>query len=797
MFSQTKVLLDNGISIEIIGQQILCFDRNLQAIPLTPAKQCILKVLAENVNVRIPSPQLYASYNNDSLNYTLKYVGPCVSKEIYTMPPLIREKIDNVRGKGYRLTGQRAAVIQNDDSYLPDPEKCILKGTSLQVKPVFIVDEKRKLLFEDIDRLFSNGHKAVFIRGLGGIGKSEFAKQYGKRKLDDKTYSTVVFAPIDVKRGNVNLQTLICDDVIFSITNFPKRNETVVRNNSVIVEYQNESLDDYFERKYAKIREICDKDTLIIIDNFDVIFDREIIRFLEGNYHVIITTRHYFPDIACPQIELEYMDHVSLTELFFRNCGRTDISADDPALYEIFDLLGHHTMAVEIFAKYMAEDDMTSVAEIVNQLKKNGSLANLEGIIQISSADDERKPFDYIRSLFDISSLQSDRYSSDFETILSGMALMPLAGVRKYDFLSWCGIKSAVSLNKLIQRSWVFEDIRDGIPWISMHSVVSEVMRYQFCPDFNKCETLIQSLHRISNSGYHQALDEVSYISPILRRILYLCPINNIEHYEIYLSLANYFAIREESEICVDILHSLQSNAEMHHITDPAFHGHLCEGYGYYYAYLGRYIESIEWRKKAIIFFEKTGAFPDRLQNIKREIVWCYIHRQDIPAAISAAEELDTWLSEAPKGTKVKGCMLHLKARLEYEQGHYETAIMYDTQALATFEAIGLEMDCGSVYHVLGQCHAKYEETFELGIQQLKKCLTLWQKHRTEFSTNMAKIHQMIADAYFENERYDDALLWYQKCIRILDNQAMGIYSDPTKSMILLQINVCKNNKTK
>ena len=792
MYTPEKIMLDNGAILEIIGQKVLCFDNDHRAIHLTPASESILRVLAKNINSRVSSPELYAAYNEDSKGYTLKDCGPCVSKEIYTLPSIIRDKIDNVRGKGYRLTGQKIQVIPEAETDRSMPLKCVLKSTHFQTKPVFVIDKHRAQLFENIDRLFCEGHKAVFIRGLGGIGKSELAKQYARKKLNDKTYSTVVFAPIDVKRGNRNLQSLICDDVIFSITNFPKRNEIVVLNESGSVERQSESLEDYFNRKYSKIREICDSDTLIIIDNFDVDYDREIIRFLEGNYHVIITTRYQYPDIACPQIEVEHMDYEALRELFFKNSKRTDISSDDPILGKIFDLLGQHTMSIELFAKYMAENDMMSVADIYLQLQKKGSLANLDDAIQISSTHDEQKPFEYIMALFDISSLQSERHSKSFEFILSCMSLMPLEGVKKYDFLKWCGIKSATALNKLIQRSWIFEELRDGTPWLSMHSVISEVMRYRFKPDFNNCKHFIQSLHHISFYGYHQTLEEVSHIFPVLKRILHLCPINHHEHCEIYIAFAKFFAAQEETDTVVDILSSLQAYAQSHHISDPRFYGYLCEGYGYHFRYLRKDIESAQWRKKGISYFQIAGGFSDRILELKREIVWNYIHQGDIPGALSAAVELDTWLMEAPEGTQRRGQMLHLKARLEYAQGHYNTAIIYDKQALEIFESTHLGMDCGSAYHVLGLCYAKSTETFDLGIAYLKKCLALWQRHRTESSTNIVDIHRMIADAYFDHKHYHDALTWYQKCIKLLANQSTEIHSKAIKDTILLQIFECQ-----
>ena len=221
------------------------------------------------------------------------------------------------------------------------------------------------------------------------------------------------------------------------------------------------------------------------------------------------------------------------------------------------------------------------------------------------------------------------------------------------------------------------------------------------------------------------------------------------------------------------------------------FHAHLCKGYGDFYLYLRRTSCCAEWYNKAIVFYQQSGIFSEEILDIQRNIIWSYIHQSDITAALSAADQLDVWLQEAPEGSKRQGSMLHLKARLEYELGHYSKAIQYDTKALEIFKALNLDMDCGSAYYVLGQCHSKNTETFDLGIVQLKKCLALWKKCRLEFSINIIDIHRMIADAYFDNNRYQDALLWYQKCLNLLNNHTFAIYFSTLKSRILLQIAEC------
>lgn len=73
--------------------------------------------------------------------------------------------------------------------------------------------------------------------------------------------------------------------------------------------------------------------------------------------------------------------------------------------------------------------------------------------------------------------------------------------------------------------------------------------------------------------------------------------------------------------------------------------------------------ESAQWREKAISCYQEVDGFSDRILELKRPIIWNYIHHGDIPNALDAAAEVDTWLTEVPEGTPRRGQMLHLKAR--------------------------------------------------------------------------------------------------------------------------------------
>lgn len=674
---------------------------------------------------------------------------------------------------------------------------CRLISTNIQTSSIFIEDEKRRQLYTDIDNAFSQGHNAVFLCGFGGLGKSEFARQYAVARTEDRTYHTVVFAPIDVKRGNVNLQTLICDDVVFSITNFPKRNEISFFDGRGSIERKSESVDEYFARKLARIKELCDQKTLIIIDNFDVAYDSEIRRFLEGNYRVIITTRYKFPNINCPQIEIEPMNHEMLAKMFFEYSGRTDITQNDPALFETFDLLGLHTMAIEILAKYMAAEQIITIDEVLDKLRQRGSLANFDEAIQISSESEEMRPFEYIAALFDVTSLLEDKNSAeDFKTILAGMSLMPLSGVNKIEFLGWCKIKSTSAINKLIQRSWISESKRDGLAWISMHPVVAEVMRDRLKPNFTSCDKLTDSLVSIANNSYHLDLKTASYTSTVIKRMIYLCSTYDISEHKILISFAGFFSTIGEFEEAKLILDMLLQTATIINQGNPIILANIYSQFATYYSGIRDYRNAISIRNESISLYEQCEGEQEKIKELQLTNAWNYIYYKDIPTALTYTETINDWLKHEPPGTKQYARYLHILARLDYETGNYKSAINRETEALRIFETIQVDnMDCGSIYCVLGLCNVKHQSTFELGIQQLKRCLDIWSRYRTPQQNNIIDIHYFIADAYFENGRLSEALFWYQRClssVNSIENQALSLGLTSIRKTLERRIEECE-----
>lgn len=236
----------------------------------------------------------------------------------------------------------RYAVL-NDHSqnvvYSPDLSETLLSGRVPSCTKDFL--GRKKELSEVTAALKNN--PLLFVTGIAGIGKSEFAKHFAKK--NEKKYTNIIY---------------------LYYTGSLKKCIAELEFASDIAEMTEAEL---FEAHY-KILQTLYPNSLIIIDNFNVlpkddVFFRE---FVKNRFQILITTR--CKPTAFNTLEIKELNKdKELCELFYRHCPS---SKSEPELVaEIIDLLNAHTLTVSLAALTLEASGM-DIEEFLYELKTTG-----------------------------------------------------------------------------------------------------------------------------------------------------------------------------------------------------------------------------------------------------------------------------------------------------------------------------------------------------------------------------------------------------------------------------------------
>ncbi|HIT57760.1 MAG TPA: TIR domain-containing protein [Candidatus Galloscillospira stercoripullorum] len=328
-----------------------------------------------------------------------------------------------------------------------------------QAREVF---EGRESLLEQMHGHFAQGKRCLFLEGIGGIGKSELAKQYALRF--QREYDQVLFVSY---QGS--LQSLVCDADAFAIENLepqtPEEDERA-----------------FFLRKLRVLQSIAGERTLIIVDNFDVDGDEDLDRFLEGRCHVILTTRNAHP--GRPTLRVEAMEDMGvLLDIFRQNYGEEVDESETATLQEIFRRIACHTYTVELIAKQMSASFLTAgeMLALLEQGEMEGGLSEtVAGRRSVNTA------FGHICSVFNTSGL-----GEEDKQILRCLSLMGHGGVSAVRFREWMALSSFEPVNRLIRRSWI---IRGAEKRIALHPLVIEVVHAMLRPTVENCGAFLDRM---------------------------------------------------------------------------------------------------------------------------------------------------------------------------------------------------------------------------------------------------------------------------------------------------------------
>ena len=371
-----------------------------------------------------------------------------------------------------------------DTAYAPPPLCRYFCGRDDELK------ELRKLFDE---------HNRIFITGLAGIGKSEFAKAYAKRYRD--RYKHILFFTY-----NGSLRDMI--------TQIP--------------------LDDNddknaFGTRHKLLRKLGN-DTLIIIDSFNV---RESELSSSAEYDVIkkykcdmiFTSRSRF-ESECT-FELSEMPADTLHGLVYDIFP--EASDYSGIVDEIIDIVHRHTYAVEITARLM-NTGLLEPAEILEKLKTcsiNPELADKVKTVKDDKTQNQTY-YSHIHFLFSLFEL-----NEDMKYILSCSSFIPNEGIKARPFAKLCGLTDLNTVHDL-DETGLLKLSESGI--ISIQPIVKDIVITDLEPSIENCTDFMKNTFDVCTA--HGIAVPVKSFADILTEICRHIRYDDIDNYLLFIEEA-------------------------------------------------------------------------------------------------------------------------------------------------------------------------------------------------------------------------------------------------------------------
>lgn len=423
---------------------------------------------------------------------------------INAVDPPLQARIDELVDKVASILG--VAAVDAPANASPAAPACELVSNMPLPREDFT---GRQAELEQIHTLLNASNK-LFLHGMGGIGKTELAKEYARRYAQEYTNRIIV-------SFNGSVAATIASDSQLRITG---------------MERGSADLDVYFQRKMELLEKHLTPQTLIVFDNFDVMADPDLERLLQLNCTILFTTRTDFSLEGLPVLPLHAIDDpLLLREIFLNNCPACRSALTEETTRQIdalIALMNGHTMAITILARQMVSS-RKSPAEMLALLRSRGLHdLGLRERIRHSFSKPARTGFDLLQELYSLESLTAEELH-----IMKELVFLPVSGLDARSIHDWCGLDSYEVLDALAQRSWIQHQAENDA--FSLHPLVAEVVFANAHSTFPTDSTLLKNA---LNSKYTDDAASNEKKAGIALRMISLYPQITCENEAVYFNAA-------------------------------------------------------------------------------------------------------------------------------------------------------------------------------------------------------------------------------------------------------------------
>ena len=297
-------------------------------------------------------------------------------------------------------------------------------------------------------------NKVVFITGIAGIGKSELVKQYAHRAQNQ--YDQILYWTYDG-----SLVSMVCNDSV-NIENFRRDNE--------------DDDERYCARKINKLRGLLTANSLILIDNVDVLSGEfahpdvwKALLSMPGK--IIVSSK-------CNETEYENIRIDELQDVLMLRCIFNEYcpaySADDSQIEyvdRIISIANRHTYEIALLAAY-TEVKMQTPQKTLYELENEGfsALGTTNLTVQKDGVSPSGTFSAHIEKLLSMSSLSESQ-----KLLLLKLSFMPAIGVSANEFKEFYGISDVNDLDWLKRHGFVFH-AENSSHTLTVHQSVSQTI---------------------------------------------------------------------------------------------------------------------------------------------------------------------------------------------------------------------------------------------------------------------------------------------------------------------------------
>ena len=491
-------------------------------------------------------------------------------------------------------------------------------------------------------------HDKIFIYGIGGIGKSEFVKQY----ISDhkKEYTNILYMTYSGSLKSTIASLDFHDDK------------------------SRDSVDTRFYRHNIFLKHLKN-DSLIIIDNFDIMpdMDDHLEEILSYNCKIIFTTRNHFDDYNL--FELSEMDTNTL--MLIAKSMNINESAD--MLSRLFTAVHNHTLSCELILKLLQKSAYTS-EELFTHLMNDHVKLDIADKIRRTNKESATY-YGHIQILFDLISLTAEQ--KDALRILS---LIPVSGIGDRYF---CKLTAIKNINPIIELDEMGL-IRYADHNISIHPLIAETAAAELVPDMDNCRTFLNGIMAEATIMIDDKINRIRrlIILPTADRVMEFTCKNDMPYYIHFLnSMCTY------AEVFEDTRHMRKFISEIDTYIDASFDGklnavHLMSKAAYARIANNDNSAAIKFTLKAAEYIPhdlSDEAAQNLAINVNNNLLRFYLDRNDLPRAQKYRKKVEEIFANHPIANNNSLVMLLNLSELCMKQQDFPASINYINTALQIY----------------------------------------------------------------------------------------------------------------